>query len=72
MKPQLWVDGQQVRNVDMTQEHLQHEIRASYRRNWNASQWHEQKIHLPDLLCLGSKNSEHHNPWKGKIADASI
>lgn len=71
-RQELWVNGQQVSNVDMTQEHLRHEVRAPYRKNWNASGWHNQKIHLPDLLCLGSKNREHHNPWRGKIADISI
>jgi hypothetical protein len=71
-RQELWVNGQKVSNVDMTRPHLSYEVRAPYRQNWNASQWHEQKMHLPDLLCLGSKNSEHHNPWKGKIADVSI
>jgi hypothetical protein len=58
--------------VDLTHPHHRYEVRASYRQDWNASQWHEQKMHLPDLLCLGSKNSGHHNPWRGKIADVSI
>ena len=67
-RQELWVNGQQVSNVDMTRAELCHEVRASYRENWSASQWQEQKMQLPDLLCLGSKNREHHNPWIGKIA----
>jgi hypothetical protein len=71
-RQELWVNGQQVSNVDMTRAHLRHEVRIPYRENWSVSQWHEQKMHSPDLLCLGSKNTKHHNPWKGKIADVSI
>jgi hypothetical protein len=69
---ELWVNRRKVSNVDMTRTHLCYEVRASHRETWRASQWHKQKMHLPNLLCLGSKNSEHHNPWIGKIADVSI
>jgi hypothetical protein len=71
-RQELWIDGQLVSNVDMTRAHLRTEVRAPYLQNWDTSQWYKQKMHLPDLLCLGSKNSQHHNPWKGKIADVSI
>lgn len=71
-RQELWVNGQQVSNVNMSRANLRYEVRASHRQNWNASQWDKQKMHLPDLLCLGSKNCEHHNPWKGKIANVSI
>ena len=71
-RQELWVNGQLVSSVDMTRPDRHFEIRLPYRVNWKPSQWHEQNMHLPDLLCIGSKNSEHHNPWKGKIADVSI
>ncbi|CAF0799223.1 unnamed protein product [Adineta steineri] len=71
-RQELWVNGQQVSNVDMTRADLRHEVRASDRQYWNDSQWHMQKMHLPNVLCLGSKNSQDHNPWIGKIADVSI
>ncbi|CAF0799000.1 unnamed protein product [Adineta steineri] len=71
-RQELWVNGQEVSNVDMTRADLRHEVRASYRQYWNDSQWHMQKMHLPNVLYLGSKNSQDHNPWIGKIADVSI
>ncbi|CAF1444107.1 unnamed protein product [Adineta steineri] len=71
-RQELWVNGQQVSNVDMTNAYLRHEVRILYQKNWDDSQWHMQKMHLPNILCLGSKSSQHHNPWIGKIADISI
>ena len=69
---ELWVNGQQVSTVYMTNPHLRYQVRDPYRQRWNPSQWHQQKMHLPDVLCLGSKSTQHHNPWIGKIADVSV
>jgi hypothetical protein len=71
-RQELWINGQPVSYVDMTHPEHHYQVRSPYHPNWQVSQWHQQKMHLPDVLCLGSKNSEHHNPWIGKIADVSI
>ncbi|CAF0791046.1 unnamed protein product [Adineta ricciae] len=68
----LWVNGKQVSSVDMTNIQNRTEIREPYHQSWNSSQWYEQTIHLPNILYIGTKNNEHHNPWIGKIADISV
>ncbi|CAF4219782.1 unnamed protein product, partial [Adineta steineri] len=44
-RQELWVNGEQVSNADMTRAYLRHEVREPYRKSWDDSQCDNMERH---------------------------